>query len=318
MSQIVVVGEALMDFFAEPGQGLAKTTSFTPRCGGAPANVAVAAAQFGGDVTFVGRVGNDAFGHLLKRTLSEKGVGVGHVILDDTRPTMLAFVALPSPDHPEFTLVPGANENLVPADIPNSALKDANVLAFGSVTLAYASGAAVLDAAKRARESGTSVFFDVNYRPNIWKSPKAAIDQCWQAVRLANVVKLNATEAALLVDGADPMAAAQELLRNDVDLVCLTLGAEGSHLIGRRAEARCPGFKVHVVDATGSGDAFLAGASIALCKSGKRSAELDAEDLKTIGRFANACGAVAATQRGAMHSGLNSLAVEKLLGGSGL
>ncbi|MCW5706896.1 carbohydrate kinase [Shinella sp.] len=317
MTEIVVVGEVLMDFFAEPGQSLAKTTSFTPRCGGAPANVAVAAAQFGGEVQFIGRVGNDAFGQLLKQTLSDKGVNVDHVVTDDTRPTMLAFVALPDPDHPEFTLLPGANENLHAADIPDSALRDAKVMAFGSVTLAYASGGAVLDAARRARANGTSVFFDVNYRPNIWKSSKAAIERCWEAIRLANVVKLNAAEAALLVDGADPMAAARELLRNGVELVCLTLGAYGSHLIGTRAEVHCQGFKVHVVDATGSGDAFLAGASIALCKVAKRTAELDAEDLKAIGRFANACGAIAATQTGAMHAGLNHVALEALLSGSG-
>lgn len=228
---------------------------------------------------------------------------------------MLAFVALVDPTSPEFTLIPGANENLVAEDIPTSELDAAKVLAFGSVTLAYESRAAVLDTARRARTLGANVFVDVNYRPKIWSSPEAARTLCWQAIDTANVVKLNADEAVFLTGIDDPRAAARSLLKRGVQLVCFTMGADWCCLLKANAEEYCPSFDVDVVDATGCGDAFLAGACVSLCKIQKTITDLESDELQEIGQYASACGAIVATHTGAMESELNAEMVDGLLAG---
>lgn len=314
MADIVVIGEALVDFFAEPGAGLANTKTFSPRCGGAPANVAVAAAQAGGDVAFVGRVGDDAFGRLLRDTMGAKRVDVSQMLLDGERPTMMAFVALPFPERPEFTLLPGANVNLKPQDIPDSVLEGAKVVAFGSVTLAYDSRAAVLDAVGRARGAGANVFFDVNYRPNIWPSVEEAITFSLEAVARSNVIKINSEEALILFPGTSPENAADRLLSAGAELVCVTLGAAGCHLYSKTSDVHCEGFLVDAIDATGSGDAFVAGVSVALCTIDKSPRHLNVEELRQIGEFANACGAIVATQTGAMEAELDVARIRRLVG----
>ena len=79
------------------------------------------------------------------------------------------------------------------------------------------------------------------------------------------------------------------------------------------AEENCCSFDVDVVDATGCGDAFLAGMCVSISRIKTCVVALESAELKKIGQFANACGAIVATQTGAMESSLNSQMVEELL-----
>ena len=316
MSAIVVIGEALVDLFAEPGCSLSESRNFTPRYGGAPANLAVSAAKMGGDVAFIGRVGKDGFGDGAIAVLKKAGVDTSRVVQDPCFATMLACVALPTPETPEFVLLPGANTGLVPSDIPAAALSDTKVFAFGSVTLAYDSRTAALHGARLARGTGAEVMFDVNLRPNVWISLDEARTCTREAIGLSSVVKLNLEECEFLFGHRDARCAAGQLLAEGADLVCISDGANGSHFHTKAASASHEAFSIDVVDATGAGDAFLAAIAVFLAEQSKPATELDTTMLEKLAAFANAAGAIVAAKLGAMDSDFSRRDIEAVAQGT--
>jgi sugar/nucleoside kinase (ribokinase family) len=203
---------------------------------------------------------------------------------------------------------------LRPEELPRATIESAEVFIYGSVTLTAESRAAGLQAARWARQAGHHVIFDVNLRPLLWPDLDVARQRIWEGVATANVVKLNDLELEFLTGTAELDAGSRQLLGQGVELCCVSLGADGAYFNNRAASDHVPAFAVEVVDTTGSGDAFVAGLALRLSDLREPLANLDADTLRRIVAFANACGALAATRRGAM-SALPSLdAVERLLG----
>jgi len=314
MPTMMVIGEALYDLFAQTGKSLAKTAHFTPKMGGAPANLAVTAAKIGGDVGFIGKVGADEFGQHLQSFISSQGVDVSHLTQDPHQPTMIGLVALPTPDTPQFILIPGATAHLTKADIPRILIEQAQLLAFGGVNLAWECAEATFYAAKIARTAGRIVVFDVNYRPAIWASPDAARKQFLTAIAHANVVKLNLEEGQFLFGHKNEQAIAQELIACGAKLVCLSLGKQGARFFTPSASGHHPGFAITPVDATGAGDAFLAGVCVFLCEYSGKIETMTAEDLEKMAAFANGCGALVATRLGAMEAAFTRADIHHLMG----
>ncbi len=312
LPKILVIGEALVDLFAEPGQSLSNARNFTPHCGGAPANLAVSAAKLGGDVGFIGRVGKDGFGDTIINLMKKFGVDTSLIVRDRNRATMLACVALPSPETPDFLLIPGANENLISDDIPTKVLKNVKVYAFGAVTLAYNSAEAVLDGAKRAALAGSEVIFDVNLRPNIWPNLGKARELTLNAIKISSIIKLNLDECEFLFGNRDIQNTAIEILKYGTKLICISDGSNGSTFITHNAEVKQGAYSVKAIDTTGSGDAFLAAVAVSICKCKKPLNELNSINLKSWALFANAAGALVATKLGAMETEFNELDVRNL------
>lgn len=313
MPAIIVVGEALVDLFAEPGRQLAKASYFTPKFGGAPANLAVSAARLGGNVGFVGKVGRDGFGDALRAHLAGFNMDVSYFGTDPLAATMVACVALPTPDSPEFLLYPGANASLSVGDINVDYFGGCKVMAFGSITLAYPSDRAALYAAQLVLRHGGEVIFDVNLRPTIWSSLSLARERVLEAISLASIVKLNGTEARFLFGEIGESAAAQKVFElGAAKLCCVTMGERGAYFRTANGEGYVPGYAVEVIDATGAGDAFLAGLAVRFAEASLDIAKMSAAEVGEIIAFANACGALVATQLGAMDAPLSRKAAEAL------
>lgn len=112
---LVCFGELSVDLFpAESDRRLAEVSAFLPKPGGEPANVAVAAVRLGLASAFVGKVGDDAFGHMLVEVLRTQGVETCGVRFDLEARTTLAFVAKPDENTAEFLFYrkPGADPML--------------------------------------------------------------------------------------------------------------------------------------------------------------------------------------------------------------
>ena len=104
---IVCLGEVLIDMFpAEMGRRLTEVSAFSPKPGGAPANVAVAAARLGARTAFVGKVGDDAFGRFLAETLQQEGVDASGIRYDREARTGLSFIAMPDENTSEEPVLP--------------------------------------------------------------------------------------------------------------------------------------------------------------------------------------------------------------------
>ena len=313
MPSIVVLGEALIDLFAEPGVPLKDAQTFRPLPGGAPANVAVALARLGADVGFIGKVGTDGFGSLLIDTLTREGVDTTWFTTDPHAPTMLALVAAPSPTQQDFVLYNGASALLSPDELPYEFIAGAQVFVYGSVTLASDSRAAAVSAARRARDAGQHVVFDVNLRPALWPDLEEARLCIQESLAVANLVKLNEAELEFLTGIGDPDLGSQRLLEHDVALCCVSLGSEGAYFCNGTAKGHVPACAVEIRDTTGCGDAFVAGLAFQLQNLDRPLADLKVGDLSNMLAFANACGGLAATRIGAMSAAPTLADVEQLL-----
>lgn len=313
MSQVVILGEALIDIFAQPGVPLRDAEQLFPAPGGAPANVAVALARLGVEVSFIGRVGKDDYGQYLIDILKNAGVTTTHFVADQRAPTMIAIVAVPGPDEQHFILHTGASDLLSSDDLPEEVITGGQIFVFGSVTLATRSGEAALQAAKWARSAGRQVFFDVNLRPLVWPELNAARTQIALALQHTTIVKMNEFELEFVSGTPDLESGTSILLQNDIQLCLVTLGERGAYFNNGNATGLVGGFPVQVKDTTGSGDAFVAGLTYQICQQSCQPAQLTAHELREMVTFANACGALAATQVGGMTASPDRESIAQLL-----
>lgn len=299
---LVCLGELLIDMFpAEVGRRMAEVSAFHPKPGGAPANAAVAAARLGTKSGFIGKVGEDTFGRHLEQVLHNEGVDTRGVQFDPRARTTLVFIAMPDVHTAEFVFYrnPGADMLLRPEELPVDLLGSTSCLHFGSLSLIDEPiHSAALRAIEIAREGGALISFDVNYRPALWSSPEAAVKKVKQVLPLVDLVKVNETELELITGQADLNSGSQALLAYGPQLCVATLGANGSYFINAQDSANIPGFEVETIDATGCGDAFIAGLLTQIVAVEKPISEIAADQLTHAVRYANAVGALTALTQG--------------------
>ncbi len=251
---MICVGEMLIDF--TPGK---EPRTYTANPGGAPANVAIAAARNGVDTAFLGVLGNDDFGRLLKKTLEDDGVTVLCPDLTDEAVTTLAFVTLYEGGERSFTFArkPGADILLSETDVKEEDIARCRMLHAGSVSLSDApSKDAVYKAMKLASEKGKWVSFDVNYRDMIWHDEVRCKKEVEKILPFVDLLKVS-DEELNFVGGEDNIPAFME--KYGICVVVETLGAKGAKYFFRGNSGVVEGRKVNAVDATGAGDAFWGG-----------------------------------------------------------
>ncbi|MGD9100168.1 MAG: PfkB family carbohydrate kinase [Anaerolineae bacterium] len=297
---IVCLGELLVDMFpAEIGRELAQVTAFRPKPGGAPANVAVAVTRLGRESAFIGKVGDDAFGHHLAGVLQGEGVNVQGMRYDAEARTGMAFIAMPDVNSYDilFYRNPGADMRLRADELDRELLQETRALHFGSLSLIQEpSRGATLEALKIARQAGALISFDVNYRPDLWGRAEAR-ERVMATLPHVNLLKVNETELALLT-GSEEMEAAESLLAHGPELCVVTLGPGGSFFQVAEGGEFIPAFEVETVDATGCGDAFIAGLLCQLVAGDDWREHLTLERMREVLRYANAVGALTALTLG--------------------
>jgi sugar/nucleoside kinase (ribokinase family) len=254
----LIMGEALVDLICEqPAEGMADATAFTPHFGGAGSNVAVAAARAGGSAALASGAGDDPWGRWLLERLEAEGVDTTYFALDAGRQTAIAFVTVTAQGEPTFEIY---GEGISAAFVALGARIDAAVeaseaISIASNTLFGEERAVTLRARERALELGKPVCFDPNLRLERWESQEAALEVVQGCVPGCLLVKANANEARLLTGEDDPGRAAEAIAREGVELVVVTLGADGA--LARGAQSlEVPGRPATVVSAIGAGDAF--------------------------------------------------------------
>ncbi len=314
---IICLGEMLMDMFpAETGRRLAEVSAFLPKPGGAPANVAAAAARLGRQSAFIGKVGDDAFGHFLIDTLLAEGVETKGMRLAAEARTTMAFIAKPDAYSAEFVFYrnPGADMLLRADELDGALLVQTKALHIGSISLiSEPSRSATWEAVRLAKEAGALISFDVNYRPSLWPQPGEAVAVIEQMLPQANLVKVNEEELQLLSGTDDLSQGSAQLLARGPALCVVTLGAEGSYFHSALGEGRVPPFRVETVDAVGCGDAFTAGLLCRLTGSDDWREALAPQQMAANLRYANAVGALTALTPGVIPALPTAAAVDSFL-----
>ncbi|MGI5272560.1 ribokinase [Nonomuraea sp. CA-218870] len=251
---ITVFGSANMDLVAYTARAprLGETVTgrdFRTVPGGKGANQAVAAARAGGEVTFLGAVGSDAFGADLRGTLAGAGVdvtllrrvpgasGIAHIVVDDRGGNAIV-------------VVPGANGAVTaPTDAERAVIARSRALLL-QLELPMA---AVTAAARAARGAGVPVVL----------TPAPAQPLPDDLIDAVTLLLPNEHEAAGITGAADPSVALDKLLER-VEEAVITLGSEGA-LYGSRSGERLhvPAVPVQAVDTTAAGDTFAGALAVA-------------------------------------------------------
>lgn len=302
MGKIVALGEVVADIYRDESSSTVELP-FTARPGGAPANVAVAAARLGSEAAFIGSVGEDLFGDFILRALEAEEVDTSAVRrCEPPTRTSLAFVEISASGDRSFTFYrsdPAADELLSPEDVSREVLSGASFVNFGSIPLIKdPARSAIHRAAEIAEDLDVSLAFDVNFREHLWESADAAREIVAPLLDRSGVVKLSDDELSPLLGTEDAEEAAQMLLGRGAALVLVSLGSEGAFYATREFSGDVPAFEVDAVDATGAGDAFLAATLVGL--SGSPSGGWDEETVREAVRRGTAAGALACTEYGAM------------------
>lgn len=250
-SELVTLGEA-MAVLATPGVGLLRhAQNLDLRVAGAEANVAIGAARLGVRTAWVGRVGDDEFGALIRQTLAGQGVDVGGVLVDPEAPTglMVKERRTASVTRVTYRRAGSAGSRLAPGDIDPDLVRGAKVLHVTGITPALSGSArdAVRAAVELARAAGVLVSVDLNHRDGLWSPAEAVADYRWLVAR-CDVLFATEVEHAM-VDGVRPQP---------VEVVTKR-GSRGATAVIDGVVMEAPVYAVTTLDPVGAGDAFAAG-----------------------------------------------------------
>jgi fructokinase len=255
MGYAVVLGEALIDLLEADLDG---ELIYRQAIGGAPLNVAVGATRLGGDVRYLGTLGQDTLGDRLAAFLRDAGVDISGVRRVPV-PTTLAVTTFEGAE-PTFQFYgePPSYALLEPADVDPARVAGAAVVYAGSIALMREPFQAAARAAWSA--DGPIRVFDPNVRPKLLSGP-GAVDTLRDLVESyfarADLVKLSSADAAVLYDGAGPEDAAERIRTLGAGAVVVTLGSKGAYVSATGGTATLPAPVVDAVDATGAGDSVM-------------------------------------------------------------
>lgn len=288
MIDVVALGELLIDFAAKSADAAGYPT-MAANPGGAPGNFLAALNAYGRKTAFLGKVGDDTFGHLLLGTLSRAGIETKGILVDDHFFTTLAFVTFDESGDRSFSFArkPGADTQLSWEEIDKSLIDEARVFHFGTLSLTDEPvRTATQKAVAYAKEHGKLITCDPNLRLPLWHNEEAAKEQMLWSLHQADVVKISDNEVEFLWNCTPEEGADKLLSEFGVSLAMVTLGPDGCLLKTKNASFRAACPKVHPIDTTGAGDIFGGSAVSRLLELEKPIDALTEADLAYIGCFA--------------------------------
>lgn len=289
--RILVVGSSntdmvvRVDHIPRPGETILGRDFLTVG-GGKGANQAVAAAEAGGEVAFVARVGRDRNGDQAIANFSARGIDTKYVLRDKTSPSGVALIFVAASGENSIAVAPGANASLSVSDIKKAgpAFRDAQILVVQLES--------PLPTAQAAVQHAASIGLPVILNPAPARALPASL------LKKVALLTPNETEAEMLTgikvrNSASAGKAADRLLARGVSAVVITLGASGAFLATREEKQLIPTFKTKVVDTTAAGDTFNGALAVALAEG---------RSLPQAILFANAAAALSVTKAGAQTS----------------
>ena len=312
---VVALGELLIDF-TENGLSGQGNPLLEANPGGAPCNVLAMLNKLGKKTAFIGKVGNDQFGKMLKEVVEESGTDVSALAMDDQVHTTLAFVhTFPDGDR-EFSFYrnPGADMMLTKEEVDPELIKKARIFHFGTLSSTHAGvREATRYAIDVAKENGLLVSFDPNLREPLWDSLDQAKEEILYGMSKCDILKISDNEMEFMT-GTTDYNKGVEMLREqfDIPLICVTLGKEGSRAFYKDMIVEAAPFvREDTIETTGAGDTFEACTLNYILEHGLE--DLTEENLKEMLTFANAGASIITTRKGALKVMPEKEEIEKVI-----
>lgn len=298
----VALGELLIDF-TDNGVSTQGNPILEANPGGAPCNVLAMLNRLGKKTAFIGKVGDDRFGHMLKAVVKESGTDVTNLITDSSAHTTLAFVHTMEGGEREFSFYrdPGADMLLTADEVREDIITASRLFHFGTLSSTHEGvRAATRYAIDVAEKNGLLISFDPNLREPLWKSLDDARHEIEYGLSHCNILKISDNELEFMT-GTDNYDEGIRILRGrfDIDLIFLTLGSSGSRAFYKDIAVEAPSFnEVTPIEKTGAGDTFAGCALSRVLDYGIES--ITADRLKEILVFANAGATLVTARKGAL------------------
>ncbi|MGB9855733.1 MAG: ribokinase [Caldisericum exile] len=278
MASIFVLGSINVDLvvyaerFPDAGETIVGK-EFLINQGGKGANQAVAAKKAGGDVTFIGRVGNDIFSTIAIDSLRKFDVKT-HIVIDAHTETGIAVINVDDKGENRITIIEGANGKVNKEELEylKNNIKDGDFLLLqGEIHVDV-----LVEASRIAKASNAIVIFD----------PAPVKSELTKVIPFTDFITPNETELRKLTNSNDTY----ELLKLGAKNIVFKMGEKGVRFINQNEDFVVEAFKVEAIDTTGAGDTFNGSFASALSKG---------MPLKDALRFANAAAAISVTRKGA-------------------
>lgn len=300
---VTAMGEMLIDFTLN-GQSEQGNNLFEACPGGAPCNVLAMLNKLGRKTAFIGKVGEDQFGRLLKGTIDELGIETKGLILDKEIHTTLAFVhTFPDGDR-EFSFYrkPGADMMLTEEEVDYDLIRQSRIFHFGTLSMTDEPvRSATKKALEVAKEADCLITFDPNLRPPLWNSLDEAKKQMEYGFQYCDMLKISDNEIQF-VSGKEDYDEGICYLQDkyNIPLIFLTMGKDGSRAYYKDIRVERKGFQVKAIETTGGGDTFCGCSIHGLLTHGLEG--LTEEILGDMLTYANAGAALITMKKGAIRS----------------
>jgi 2-dehydro-3-deoxygluconokinase len=268
-----------MALFRADGPGpLPHVSGFSLGMGGSESNFAIALRRLGTSVTWVGRIGEDSFGDYIRRELAAEQIDAV-IVVDPTAATglMIKERRTLATQKVWYYRAGSAGSRLSSADLPVDKIRRARLLHVTGITPALSASAAeaVDRAIEIARDAGTLVAFDINYRSALWAADVAA-EVYSEIAAKADIVFAGDDEAGLIATASpDPTELAREIAGLGPSQVIVKLGDRGCAAVIDGDTYRLDAIAVDALDTVGAGDGFVAGYVAELLAGAKPQVRLD-------------------------------------------
>ncbi len=300
---VTAMGELLIDFTMN-GQSEQGNNMFEACPGGAPCNVLAMLNKLGRKTAFVGKVGQDQFGRLLKETIADSGIETRGLAMDEDIRTTLAFVHTFADGDREFSFYrnPGADMMLSEDEVDYDLIRQSKVFHFGTLSMTDEPvKTATKKALEAAREAGCLITFDPNLREPLWKSLDDAKEAMEYGFQYCDMLKISDNEIQFISGKEDYDEGIRYLQEKyHIPVIFLTMGKDGSRAYFKDIRVERAGFPVKAVETTGAGDTFCGCAINGLLKYGLEG--LTEETLGELLTYANAGAALITLKKGAIRS----------------
>ena len=299
---VVALGELLIDF--TPGalsdQG---NPTFEANPGGAPCNVLSMLGRFGHKTAFIGKVGEDMFGRMLAKAITECGISAEGLRFDPNVNTTLAFVQKLANGDRDFSFYrkPGADMMLREDEISEDMIAGAKIFHFGTLSMTHPGvEAATRCAIGYAEKHGVLRSFDPNLREPLWKDLEDARRAIRYGLAHCDVLKISDNEIQWLTGKEDFTEGVNALRAEfDIPLILVSMGPNGSRAYTKDLMVEVPArLNPNTVETTGAGDTFCACVLHDVLENGLKT--FTRERLERMLNRANAAASIVTTRRGAL------------------
>ena len=299
---VTAFGELLVDFTCS-GISTQGNPLYEANPGGAPCNVLAMLQNLGKETAFIGKIGQDSFGHMLETAVREQGISTAGICYDTKVHTTLAFVQTASDGERDFSFYrnPGADMKLRNEEIKGELLRNTKIFHFGSLSMTHPDvEEATCYAVKEAKKNGALISFDPNLRPPLWENMETAKEKISFGLSQCDILKISEEEIFFMTGEADVDLGVKKILEEyKIPFLCATMGKHGSKAFfeGKTAEGRAF-LQENTIETTGAGDTFCGCMLNFILENGIHGRT--EKEVSGMLEFANAAASIITTRKGAL------------------